>query len=121
VLLGVGMNLSARVADLPASDRLPPTSLLIETGSAPGAPAALTALIAALRPLAAAFDADGPPAIAARARPLDALVGTAVELRLASGDAVPGIAAGIADDGCLLVRSADEVRAYASGEVVRLT
>jgi BirA family biotin operon repressor/biotin-[acetyl-CoA-carboxylase] ligase len=121
VLLGVGMNLSARVADLPASARLPPTSLLIETGSAPGAPAALTALIAALRPLAAAFDADGPPAIAARARPLDALVGTAVELRLASGDAVPGIAAGIADDGCLLVRSADEVRAYASGEVVRLT
>jgi biotin-(acetyl-CoA carboxylase) ligase len=42
-------------------------------------------------------------------------------LRLAGGEVVQGTAAGISDDGCLLVRSADEVRAYASGEVARLT
>jgi BirA family biotin operon repressor/biotin-[acetyl-CoA-carboxylase] ligase len=121
VLLGVGMNLAARAVDLPAGDRLAPTSLLLETGSAPSAPVALTALLDALQPLAALFDAEGPPAIAARARPLDALAGHTVELRLAAGAAVRGTAAGIADDGCLLVRAGDETRPYASGEVVRLT
>jgi BirA family biotin operon repressor/biotin-[acetyl-CoA-carboxylase] ligase len=121
VLLGVGMNLASRAADLPPADRLTPTSLLLETGSAPSAPTALTALLDALRPLTALFDAEGPPAIAARARALDALEGHAVELRLASGDIVHGTAAGIAADGCLLVRGPDGVRPYASGEVVRLT
>ena len=84
-----------------------PTSLLLETGAAPAA---------AQRAARRCSDACGhsprsstpraPPAIAARARPLDALAGSPVELRLASGDAVvQGTAAGIADDGCLLVRS----------------
>ncbi|MDP9255517.1 MAG: biotin--[acetyl-CoA-carboxylase] ligase [Actinomycetota bacterium] len=121
VLLGIGMNLAARGSDLPASDRLTPTSLLLETGAAPGAREALTALLDGLRPIAAAFEAGGPPAIAERARELDALEGQTVELRLANGDVVLGTAAGIADDGCLLVRAADGVRAYASGEVARLT
>jgi BirA family biotin operon repressor/biotin-[acetyl-CoA-carboxylase] ligase len=121
VLLGVGMNLSSGTADLPAPDRLVPTSLLIETGSAPTAPAALTALLDALQPLAALFDAEGPAAIAARARPLDALCGSEVQLRLASGETIVGTASGIADDGSLLVGAAGCVRAYASGEVVRLT
>ena len=84
-------------------DRLVPTSLLLETGSAPDAPDALTALLAALRPLAALFESGGAAAIAARARALDALKGTAVQLRLAGGEVVQGTAAGIADDGCLLV------------------
>ena len=39
VLLGIGMNLAAQASDLPAPDRLVPTSLLLETGSAPGAQA----------------------------------------------------------------------------------
>ena len=67
------------------------------------------------------FDAGGPPAIAVRARALDALEGREVELRLASDDVVRGTAAGIDDDGRLLVRDGDLVGAYASGEVVRLT
>ncbi|HEY3613856.1 MAG TPA: biotin--[acetyl-CoA-carboxylase] ligase [Gaiellales bacterium] len=121
VLLGVGMNLCSRAGDLPPADRLVPTSLLLETGSAPSAPVALLALLGALRPLADVFDREGAPAIAARARRLDALAGTAVELRLASGEIVQGEAAGIADDGAILVRGADGVRPYASGEVVRLT
>ena len=97
-----------------------PTSLLLETGSAPAPQVALIALLDALRPLAASFDAEGPPAIAARARRLDALAGTDVELRLASGEVIAGSAAGIADDGSLLVRTPEGVRPYASGEVVRL-
>jgi BirA family transcriptional regulator, biotin operon repressor / biotin---[acetyl-CoA-carboxylase] ligase len=121
VLLGVGLNLAARAEDLPVADRLVPTSLLLETGSAPAAPAALTALLDALRPLAELFDSEGPPAIAARARALDALLGAPVQLRLASGAVVEGAAAGIADDGCLLVRTGHAVQAYASGEVARLT
>ena len=43
------------------------------------------------------------------------------QIDLASGDVVHGTAAGIAEDGSLLVRSGDGVRAYPSGEVVRLT
>jgi BirA family transcriptional regulator, biotin operon repressor / biotin---[acetyl-CoA-carboxylase] ligase len=121
VLLGVGMNLSSRAGDLPEADRLIPTSLLLETGAAPAAPVALSALLKALQPLAALFDAEGPEAIAARARPLDALSGSRVQLRLASGNTVEGSAAGIADDGSLLVRTERDVRGYASGEVVRLT
>jgi BirA family transcriptional regulator, biotin operon repressor / biotin---[acetyl-CoA-carboxylase] ligase len=121
VLLGVGMNLAAQASDLPAPDRLVPTSLLLETGSAPTPQVALLALLDALRPLAASFDADGPPAIAARVRRLDALAGTAVELRLASGEVIAGSAAGIADDGSILVRTPEGMRPYASGEVVRLT
>jgi BirA family biotin operon repressor/biotin-[acetyl-CoA-carboxylase] ligase len=121
VLLGVGMNLAAQVPDLPVGDRLAPTSLLLETGAAPAASDALAALLEALRPLAEVFDADGPAAIAARARPLDALDGRPVQLLLAGGEVVEGTAAGIADDGSLLVRAGDEVRAYASGEVARLS
>jgi BirA family biotin operon repressor/biotin-[acetyl-CoA-carboxylase] ligase len=121
VLLGVGMNLSAQVEDLPAPDRLVPTSVLLETGAAPSPKAALDALLAALEPLAELFDGEGTPAIAARARPLDTLTGMRVELRLADGNAVRGTAAGIAEDGALLVRTPGGVRAYASGEVVRLT
>jgi BirA family biotin operon repressor/biotin-[acetyl-CoA-carboxylase] ligase len=120
VLLGIGMNLAARASDLPESDRLAPTSLLLETGAAPYAPAALRSLLEALRPLAALFDTEGPAAIASRARPLDALEGTALHLRLAGGEVVEGTGAGIADDGSLLVRDSDGVRAYASGEVARL-
>jgi BirA family biotin operon repressor/biotin-[acetyl-CoA-carboxylase] ligase len=121
VLLGIGMNLAARACDLPAGDRLAPTSLLLETGIAPRATTALAALLDEVRPLADLFDAEGPAAIATRARALDTLAGRAVEMRLASGDVVHGTAAGIADDGSLLVRSDDGVRAYPSGEVVRLT
>jgi BirA family biotin operon repressor/biotin-[acetyl-CoA-carboxylase] ligase len=121
VLLGIGINLASTAEDLPPADRLVPSSLLLETGSAPSAQVALIALLDALRPLAEAFDAEGPPAIAARARRLDALAGTPVELRLASGEVVTGSAAGIADDGSILVRTTDGVEPYASGEVVRLT
>ena len=44
-----------------------------------------------------------------------------MQLRLAGGEVVEGTAAGIADDGSLLVRAGDEVREYASGEVARLS
>ncbi len=121
VLLGIGMNLSSRAEDLPAAARLVPTSLLLETGSAPSAADALRSLLGALRPLAALFDADGPSAIAERARPLDALAGTAVQVRLASGEVVVGEAAGIAGDGCLIVAADGAERHFASGEVERLT
>ncbi len=121
VLLGIGMNLASRPGDLPPADRLVPTSLLLETGSAPSAATALTALLSALRPLAHSFDEQGPSAIAARARPLDILAGREVRLLLASDLDVRGTADGIADDCSLLVHGPDGVRAYASGEVVRLT
>jgi BirA family biotin operon repressor/biotin-[acetyl-CoA-carboxylase] ligase len=121
VLLGIGMNLTAHTADLPPGDRLAPTSLLLETGAAPGAADALAVLLPAVRTLASLFDRDGPGAIAARARSLDALEGRSVRLRLAGGAIVEGTARGIAEDGSLLVRSGDELRSYASGEVMRLT
>ena len=77
------------------------------------APAALRALLGALRPLAALFDDEGPAAIAAAPGRSTRSPARRCELRLASGDVVEGTAAGIADDGSLLVRAAGGVRAYA--------
>ena len=121
VLLGVGMNLSSEAAYLPAPDRLVPTSLLLETGSAPSAPAALTALLAALQPLAELFDLEGPRR--SRRAPVRSTRSGAPRCSCGSqsGETVEGTASGIADDGSLLVGVAGDVRAYASGEVVRLT
>ena len=122
VLLGIGMNLAARASDLPESDRLAPTSLLLETGAAPSAPEALA--VAARRAAAARGPLRRRRAARHRsacARARRARAAGAWQLRLASGEVVQGTAAGIADDGSLLVRAGGEVTAYASGEVARLT
>ena len=108
VLLGVGMNLAAEAPDLPPADRLAPTSLLLETGAAPDASDALTALLDG--PATARPSSSMPTARrrSRRARAARRARGRAVQLRLASGETVEGTAAGIADDGSLLVRAGDE-------------
>ena len=122
MLLGIGMNLSSRVADLPASDRLdahlPPARDRARRRARARRSSVLLARAAAdRRPLRRRRAARRRRACA-RARRAR---GRSVELRLASGEVVRGTAAGIGDDGCLLVRSGGEVTAYASGEVARLT
>ena len=122
VLLGIGMNLAARASDLPESDRLTPTSLLLETGAAPSAPAAL--IVSARRRCGRSRRSSTRrarrPSQRVRARSTRSRA-RALQLRLAGGEVVEGTGAGIADDGCLLVRGTDGVRAYASGEVARLS
>ena len=96
--------------DLPAGDRLAPTSLLLETGAAPAR--AASPRRAARRGAARSprlFDAEGPAAIAARARALDALDGRsgAAPSRGRRGRRGHRRRAS-RDDGSLLVRSGDE-------------
>ena len=123
VLLGIGMNLASQAAR-PARGR-PPRSHLAAAGdrrcpcrAGRRSPRCSTRC----GTLAGLFDAEGPAAIAARARALDALDGPAV--RVASGERRgrrghrSGHRATTAACSCAPPTS---VRAYASGEVVRLT
>ncbi len=121
VLLGIGMNLAARASDLPESDRLAPTSLLLETGAAPPRLTALPRCSRRCVRSAALFDTEGPAAIAARARPLDALEGTALHLRLAGGEVVEGTGAESRTTAACWCAPVTALRSYASGEVARLS
>ena len=120
VLLGVGMNASARREDLPETDGLPPTSLLVEGAEAP-APAALARmLVDELRPLVARFDREGFEALLDDVSALDAMRGRELELSLADGSTVTGRSAGFGPDGALLLETAAGTRAHRSGVVLRV-
>jgi BirA family biotin operon repressor/biotin-[acetyl-CoA-carboxylase] ligase len=120
ILLGVGMNADAGRDDLPETDGLPPTSLRLE-GARPATPSELAALLVAeLRPLCERFDAGGFEAVRADAEALDALRGLELELALAGGETVSGIARGFAADGALLLETPEGVVEHRSGLVARV-
>jgi BirA family biotin operon repressor/biotin-[acetyl-CoA-carboxylase] ligase len=120
VILGVGMNADAGAADLPETDGLAPTSLRLEGAEVP-APRALAArLVEELRPLAARFDADGFAGLRDEAGALDALAGQELELALADGTSVRGIARGFGPDGSLALETPAGIRYHRSGVVARL-
>jgi BirA family biotin operon repressor/biotin-[acetyl-CoA-carboxylase] ligase len=120
VLLGVGVNVSLREQDLPPTDRLPATSLLLEGAEVPAPGELLRRLLAALVPLLEQFDARGFAPLAPLASALDPLSGEPLTLSLADGSERHGVGAGIDRDGALLLRTADGVERHVSGEVVRV-
>jgi len=75
---------------------------------------AARALLAAL----AAFEAEGLDAVRREWEALDAHAGQRLRVRLADGRVVSGIAAGLAADGALRLRTRAGVRAVASGRVL---
>jgi BirA family transcriptional regulator, biotin operon repressor / biotin---[acetyl-CoA-carboxylase] ligase len=120
ILLGVGMNADAGLDDLPETDGLPPTSLRLE-GARPATPSELAALLVGeLRPLSERFDAGGFEAVRRDAEALDALRGLELELALAGGTTVSGIARGFAADGALILDTPDGDVEHRSGLVVRV-
>ena len=124
VLLGVGMNLASRAADLRRPTASLPTSLLLETGSARARAEALAALLAraaaararssTTRGAARRSPARARRSTRSRARAVRAAARERRGRRRARQPASPTTAA------CSCA-PATSVRAYASGEVVRLT
>ncbi len=120
VLLGIGINVSLRERELPPTDRLPATSLLLEGAEVPTPRRLLERLLAALVPLVEQFELSGFAALAPLAAALDELAGQPLVLQLADGSERRGVGAGIDRDGALLVRTADGVERHVSGEVARV-
>ena len=114
-VIGVGINANLTAEQLPPTDRLPATSLLVEGGAPVDRTALRERLLGALDRDLAAFDRDGFGAFAARWAALDQLAGRELELRLPDG-VVAGRCEGVDGDGRLLL----DGRAYAAGEVERV-
>jgi BirA family biotin operon repressor/biotin-[acetyl-CoA-carboxylase] ligase len=121
VLLGIGLNLRGGETELPAAERLSPTSLELE-GVAPVDAGGFwrELVLPRLRSAVGAWEAVGLAAHARRLAELDDLRERELQLRLAGGTVVEGVGAGIADDGALLVRGPGGVEAHRSGEVHEL-
>jgi BirA family biotin operon repressor/biotin-[acetyl-CoA-carboxylase] ligase len=107
-VIGIGLNVGTTRDEFPDELRATATSLAIESGSDPGVAAVLDALLDALdRRLA-----DKPAAIVSAWRERDVLLGSRVRW-----DAGEGIAAGLAEDGALLVDTDAGRVALDAGEV----
>ncbi len=114
-VIGVGINANLTAAQLPPTDRLPATSLLVEGGEPVDRTALRGLLLVALDRDLAAFDRDGFGPFAERWSALDQIAGRDLELRLPDG-AIRGRCDGVDTEGRLLVAG----RAYAAGEVERV-
>jgi BirA family biotin operon repressor/biotin-[acetyl-CoA-carboxylase] ligase len=107
-VIGVGLNVSTRRREFSEELRATATSLTIESGSDPGVPAVLRALVELLdRRLQ-----DKPAAILSAWRERDVLLGS--RIRWNAGE---GTAAGIDEDGSLLVDTGAGIVALDAGEV----
>ena len=107
-VIGVGLNVGTTTGEFPDELRATATSLAIESGTDPGVEAVLGAVLAALD----ARLSDSPKAILAAWRERDVLRGT--RIRWNGGE---GTAAGIDEDGGLLVDTDDGRIALDAGEV----
>jgi len=116
VLLGCGINAGMTERELPPTDRLPATSLLLETGRHPDLAALRAAVLEELRSRMASFEEAGLAGLADELGERDALRGRSITLRLADGSAQTGTASGIAADGALLL----DGRPHHAGEVERV-
>ena len=120
ILLGVGMNADAGVEDLPETDGLPPTSLRLEGGTARDTVGARRAARRRAAPALRALRRGGFAAVRGDAEELDALRGLELELALTGGETVSGTARGFADDGALVLDTADGQQQHRSGVVARV-
>ena len=120
VIVGIGINANTPRDRLPVTDRLPATSLLVETGELQDR---LTLLHDVLESIAAAYgswEESGFAALLDRFRPLDDLAGRAVVLQLGT-ETVAGRATGVDEAGRLvLTLPGGGERRLDAGEVVRV-
>ena len=114
-VVGIGINANLSPDELPPTDRLPATSLLIAGGSPVDRSALLDALLPALDAALETFNASGFAAFTARYAAVDALAGRRITLRLGERE-VTGIADGPDATGRLRVAG----EAFAAGEVERV-
>ena len=120
VILGVGINANMPATSLPETDRLPATSLLVETGGIVDRLSLLHAVIDRLQAAYREFEELGFRALFDRWAALDDLAGHELELQLGDGT-VAGVSKGVDGAGRLVLTLADGTdRAFDAGEVVRV-
>jgi len=122
VIVGVGINIEAieQVREQIVADgngSLPPVGLVsLVTGDAPSRNRVAAVLINELVATLGRFQADGFAAFANEWRSHDCMAGRLVTLQ-AGNQVITGRAAGIDDNGALLIDDGDTVRSFVSGEV----
>lgn len=119
-IIGIGINANLTADELPPTDRLPATSLLVEGGEEIDRITLLEALGAGLDAALELFDREGFAPFVARYAALDGLAGHAITLKLPQ-DSVKGTAVGIDAQGQLILRLADRSeQTFSAGEVERV-
>lgn len=119
-IIGIGINANLTADELPPTDRLPATSLLVEGGEEIDRIALLDTLGAGLDAALELFDRAGFAPFVARYAALDGLAGHAITLKLPR-ESLPGTAVGIDASGQLILRLADgSEQAFSVGEVERV-
>lgn len=119
-VVGIGINANLTADELPPTDRLPATSLLVEGGAEVDRIALLEVLGAGLDAAFAVFDTGGFAPFAERYAALDGLAGHRVTLRLPQAEAT-GTAIGVNATGHLrLLIEGGAEQTFAAGEVERV-
>ena len=119
-IIGIGINANLTTDELPPTDRLPATSLLVEGGAEIDRIALLETLGTGLDDALALFDRAGFAPFVERYAALDGLAGHRITLKLPQ-ETVPGTAVGIDAGGQLHLRLADcSEQAFSAGEVERV-
>ena len=117
VLLGIGVNVNVPATDLPPTERLPATSLLVETGALLDRLSLFGDIIDRLQAAYGEFEELGLRGLRDRWDALDDLRDRPLSVQL-GGRVVEGRGAGIDDDGRLLVVDDDDaIHRIDSGEV----
>jgi len=119
VFLGVGVNVNVPADDLPETDRLPATSLLVELGATLDRMSLLVRIVDRLEGAYREFEQLGFCALLSRYAALDALLDAEVTLEVGA-ESVTGRGAGVDADGRLVLQLPDGRRAFGAGEVVRV-
>ena len=114
-VVGIGINANVTADELPPTDRLPATSLLVEGGTEVDRIALLERIADGLDAALALFDREGFAPFLPRYAALDALAGHPLVLRLPEGE-LSGAAEGVDAHGRLLI----DGRALSAGEVERV-
>ena len=125
IVLGIGLNVTLRAAELPTGrDGLPATSLLLAGASATDRDPLLRCLLRDLADWYARWRAAGGDAEACGLRAAYqarcATLGRAVRVALPSGDELRGTAVSVDPDGRLVVRADDGEHRVAAGDVLHL-
>ena len=119
-IIGIGINANLTAEELPPTDRLPATSLLVEGGVEIDRIALLERLGDGLDAALAQFDRDGFASFVPRYAALDGLAGHMITLKLPQ-ESRAGTAVGIDASGRLILRLADgSEQTFSAGEVERV-
>lgn len=118
-ILGVGVNVNARLDELPEELRAVATSMLVESGAPIARPDFAADLVASLTTWLARHDEEGFGPVAARWRELSSTLGAQVVVR-EGGRVLRGRAADLDDDGALLVATDEGLERILAGDVEEL-